>query len=77
MINNSFLYLSPIYLVSILIVFILSKKWVHDKILLASLISNVFCLLAFSMGNVTLAITTILTSNTTLTLYSMFFRRKR
>jgi len=72
-----FVHLAPLYLTSVLLVFIFSKKWQYDKILLISLISTVFCLLSFSLGNTILAITIICVSNTVLVGYSMFFRRRK
>ncbi len=74
---NNFVHLAPLYLTSLLLIFIFSKKWQHDKILLVSLVSIVFCLLSFSIGNTTLAITIICVSSTVLVGYSMFFRRRK
>lgn len=74
--QDIFLVLSPLYLGSIMLVFIVSKKWINDKILLASVISSVFCLLSYSTGHTILAIAIICSSNTVLVIYSMFFRRR-
>jgi len=74
--SNYLLILSPIYLTSIVLMFILSKKWAYDRILLASVVSSTFCLFAFSMGHTALAIITICSSQTILVIYSMFFRRR-
>lgn len=68
--------LAPLYLGSIMVMFIVSRKWMQDTILLASVASSVFCLLAFSMGHIYLAIATILSSNTVLVVYSMLFRKR-
>ena len=75
-INNYLLFLAPIYLTSLMLIFVISRKWIYDKILMASIIASVFCLLSYSMGHINLAITIICTSNTVLVIYSMFFRRK-
>jgi len=75
-INNYILFLSPIYMTSIMLLFIVSGKWRHDSILLTSVISSVFCLLFYSSGYINLAIITICVSNTTLIFYSMFVRRR-
>ena len=74
--QDIFLVLSPLYIGPLMLIFILSRKWIHDKILLASTATSVFCLLAYSTGHTTLAVAIICSSNTVLIIYSMFFRRR-
>jgi len=76
LIDSYLTFFSPIYLTSLMVVFILSGKWIYDKILMASLIASVFCLLSYSMGHKDLAIVIICSANTVLVIYSMFFRRR-
>jgi len=75
MIRNNIIQLAPMFLTAVLILFVYSNKWEHDKILVMSLISSIFCLFSFALGNSMLAVVTICTSQTVLVVYSMFFRR--
>ena len=74
--EQAIIILSPLYLTSVMLIFILSRKWVYDRILMADLVATVFCLLAFSMGHTALAIVIISVSKSVFVIYSMFFRRR-
>ena len=67
-----------IFSMAILIaLFAVSEKWVHDKILMVSLIVSAICLTFLHLGYLDLAITTTVVSNFVLILYSIFFRRNK
>ena len=75
-VNAMLIILAPFVQAATMMMFVLSRKWMHDKILLVSVVATLFCLLSFSTGHTTLAIIIILTSNNVLVLYSMFIRRR-
>jgi len=74
--EQAIIILAPLYLASVMLIFILSRKWVYDRILMADLVATVFCLLSFSMGGTAMAIVIISVSKSVFVVYSMFFRRR-